>query len=48
MASVFISPKAVEDLDGIKDYIEIELKSPQAAKMSLRELLTGKRTSLLN
>ncbi len=41
MASVFISPKAVEDLDGIKDYIEIELKSPQAAKNVVKRIIDG-------
>lgn len=41
MASVFVSPKAVEDLDGIKDYIEIELKSPQAAKIVVKKIIDG-------
>ena len=39
MPSVVFSPKAVEDLDGIKAYIETELGSPKAANEKLIEIL---------
>lgn len=39
MAFVYLSPKAVEDLDGIKDYIEKKLKSPQAAKSTVLKII---------
>lgn len=41
MAALFVSPKAVEDLDGIKDYIENDLKSPQAAKKTIANIICG-------
>lgn len=34
-----MSPKAVEDLDGVKEYIENELKSPQAAKNAVKKII---------
>ena len=39
MALVYVSPKAAEDLDGIKGYIENELKSPQAAKSTVLKII---------
>ena len=39
MSSIVFSPKAVEDLDGIKAYIETELGSPKAANEKLIEIL---------
>ena len=39
MPSIVFSPKAVEDLDGIKAYIETELGSPKAANEKLIEIL---------
>ena len=39
MPSVVFSSKAVEDLDGIKAYIETELGSPKAANEKLIEIL---------
>ncbi len=39
MALIFISPKAVEDLDGIKDYIENRLKNPIAAKRTVLRII---------
>ena len=39
MAVIVFSPKASEDLDCIKDYIETELKSPIAANNRVIEIL---------
>lgn len=39
MAVVYVSPKAVEDLDDVKEYIENKLKSPQAAKNVVRKII---------
>ena len=39
MAEIVFSPKAGEDLDGIKEYIETELKSPVAANNRVLEIL---------
>ena len=39
MPSVVFSPKASEDLDSIKAYIESELGSPQAANEKVLEIL---------
>lgn len=39
MATIVFSPKASEDLDGIKNYIEKELKSPIAANNRILEIL---------
>lgn len=39
MAVVYVSPKAVEDLDGIKDYIENSLKSPHTAKLTVLKII---------
>ncbi len=39
MALIFISPKAVEDLDGIKDYIENRLKNPIVAKRAVLRII---------
>lgn len=36
---MYMSPKAVEDLDGVKEYIENELKSPQAAKNAVKKII---------
>jgi len=41
MASVYVSPKAVEDLDNIRDYIKEELKSPQAAKEVVLKIISA-------
>ena len=39
MAAIVFSPKASEDLDNIKEYIEKELKSPIAANNRIIEIL---------
>ena len=39
MATIFFSPKASEDLDSIKKYIESELNSPIAANNRVLEIL---------
>ena len=39
MAKIVFSPKAGEDLDNIKEYIETELKSPIAANRRILEIL---------
>ncbi len=39
MAEIVFSPKAGEDLDNIKEYIETELKSPIAANRRILEIL---------
>lgn len=39
MAEIVFSPKAGEDLDNIKEYIETELKSPVAANNRVLEIL---------
>ena len=39
MAEIIFSPKAGEDLDNIKEYIETELKSPVAANRRILEIL---------
>ena len=39
MAVIVFSPKASEDLDSIKEYIENELKSPIAANNRIIEIL---------
>ena len=39
MAAIVFSPKASEDLDNIKEYIEKELKSPIAANNRIIEML---------
>lgn len=41
MASIVFSPKAIEDLNKIKEYIEKELKSPIAANDRILEILNG-------
>lgn len=39
MSSVYVSPKAAEDLANIRDYIENELKSPKAAKEAVLKII---------
>ena len=39
MPVIIFSPKASEDLDSIKTYIESELSSPQAANEKVLEIL---------
>ncbi|MCF0217355.1 MAG: type II toxin-antitoxin system RelE/ParE family toxin [Fibrobacteraceae bacterium] len=41
MAKLFVSPRAVEDLDNIRDYIKNELKSSQAAKNTVLKIISN-------